>query len=130
MKKFLQRRHKGAILATCFVSMTVIMLLSSTIFFFVQLLDSSTRQQEAQFEQRRVVSELGDKFVAGTFSDADLPEGWSADVSEDGSTLVLKKGAQVLLTVQIDEEKHILLWKTGSVENDSSESSAESSAGE
>lgn len=115
-RKLLQRRHKGAILATCFISMAFVMLLSSLVLLMVQLNDSTAKGIKSKWEQRRVVAELGDKFVAtGLLEESDLPEGWSREVAEvtGERSLTLKKGESVVLTVKVSSATgEILLWQT------------------
>lgn len=113
-RNFLQRRHKGAILATCFITMAFVMLLSSLILLMVQLNDGRTRTLKNKWEQRRIVAELGDKFVAlGTLEQGDLPdEAWSCVVAgESEKTLTLKKDGNVVLIVKTSAEG-VLLWQT------------------
>lgn len=114
VRNFLQRRHKGAILATCFITMAFVMLLSSLILLMVQLNDGRTKALKNKWEQRRIVAELGDKFVAlGTLEQGDMPdEAWSCVVAgESEKTLTLKKDGNVVLIVKKSAEG-VLLWQT------------------
>lgn len=112
----LRRRHKGAILAVCFAAITVVMLLTSTIFFMVQGDTSTTALLESRAEMRREVAAIGEQFVAGTLNTDELPQGYTCEkvTAEDGSeTMTLKRGDTAVLRVTVSaEEKKILAWET------------------
>lgn len=48
-------RHKGAILAVCFAAIAVVMVLTSTILFMVQLDATSTDRMKARYETARQI---------------------------------------------------------------------------
>lgn len=94
--------------------MAFVMLLSSLILLMVQLNDGRTKALKNKWEQRRIVAELGDKFVAlGTLEQGDMPdEAWSCVVAgESEKTLTLKKDGNVVLIVKKSAEG-VLLWQT------------------
>ena len=112
----LRRRHKGAILAVCFVAITVVMLLTSTIFFMVQGDTATTALLESRAETRREVAAIGEQLVAGTLDPGSLPEGYTCETvtAEDGSqtTMILKRGDTLVLRVTVSAKGKILAWET------------------
>lgn len=68
-------RHKGAILAVCFAAIAVVMVLTSTILFIVQLDATSTDRMEARYETaRQIPPGIGDRFVAGKLTETSYGE--------------------------------------------------------
>ena len=63
-------RHKGAILAVCFAAIAVVMVLTSTILFIVQLDATSTDRMEARYETARQIRKIGNDFVAGKLEES------------------------------------------------------------
>ena len=112
----LRRRHKGAILAVCFAAITVVMLLTSTIFFMVQGDTATTALLESRAETRREVAAIGEQLVAGTLDPGSLPEGYTCETvtAEDGSqtTMILKRGDTLVLRVTVSAKGKILAWET------------------
>ena len=116
----LRLRHKGAILAVCFVAITVVMLLTSTIFFMVQGDTATTALLESRAETRREVAAIGEqlvaKCVAGELNSYVLPDGYTCvtTTAEDGSqtTMILKRGDTLVLRVTVSAKGKILTWET------------------
>lgn len=116
LSKIMTRRHKGAILAVCFAAIAVVMIMTSTILFMVQLDASSTDRMEAQYKTARQIRKIGNDFVAGKLQES--YDGYVVATTVDDSKLIVTRtdsGVTVLrVTVKTgtDGTREILSWDT------------------
>ena len=125
-------RHKGAILAVCFAAIAVVMVLTSTILFMVQLDATSTDRMEARYETARQIRGIGDRFVAGKLTETSYGE-YTCETATDPEdsrketlTVTRTENGGIVLRVTVltgtDGTRGILLWDTTTVAPSDTES--------
>lgn len=129
LHRIMARRHKGAILAVCFAAIAVVMIMTSTILFMVQLDASSTDRMKVQYATARQIRKIGNDFVAGNLKES--YDGYACvvettvDDSEQFLTVTRKNSdgtdsGVIVLRVTVKPEtnetggttREVLLWDT------------------
>ena len=107
-------RCKGAILAVTFVSITVVMILSSCILLMAQGDTSATKLRMTLSENRLKISSIGDDFVAARLSESYEGYSYSTETVENKETFILTSNGTTVLKITVDRSNgnKILLWQT------------------
>ncbi len=140
--KLSKRRHRGFILGTCFVTMTVVMLLCSILLLLSQVDAKTTKRDRALFETKNEIVLAGMDFVmdridflatqedgtalyplVGGFREGDYRgryrlradyTGLAPEAKPTKLFIMNKAGTAVLLEIELSdaESRTVTLWKT------------------
>ena len=104
MKRIL-RNKRGAILATAVMFMTVIAFMGILLTSLVMYSFTITRANDKIFQNRLTLDQIGEYFVAGTLTEAQLDEyGYVDSDTENDHILALKKKNGTTVVLYIEKE--------------------------